>query len=103
MDISQLENKTKEELLDIVKEMELPDCSNLEKLDLIRRLLQADAEQQGNIFSSGVCSSEASPHRSTSLTGGCAESKGAPSKGLMRAMRHLSAEILYWLASSVGR
>ena len=27
MDISQLENKTKEELLDIVKEMELPDCA----------------------------------------------------------------------------
>ncbi len=54
MDISQLENKTKEELLDIVKEMELPDCSSLEKPDLIRRLLQADAEQQGNIFSTGV-------------------------------------------------
>ena len=54
MDISQLENKTKEELLDIVKEMELPDCGSLEKPDLIRRLLQADAEQQGNIFSSGV-------------------------------------------------
>lgn len=54
MDISQLENKTKEELLDIIKEMELPDCSNLEKPDLIRRLLQADAEQQGNIFSSGI-------------------------------------------------
>ena len=54
MDISQLENKTKEELLDIVKDMELPDCSGLEKPDLIRRLLQADAEQQGNIFSTGV-------------------------------------------------
>jgi transcription termination factor Rho len=54
MDISQLENKTKEELLDIVKEMELPDCSGLEKPDLIRRVLQADAEQQGNIFSTGV-------------------------------------------------
>ena len=54
MDISQLENKTKEELLDIVKDMELPDCTSLEKQDLIRRLLQADAEQQGNIFSTGV-------------------------------------------------
>jgi transcription termination factor Rho len=54
MDISQLESKTKEELLDIVKEMELPDCLSLEKPELIRRLLQADAEQQGNIFSSGV-------------------------------------------------
>ena len=54
MDISQLENKSKEELLEIVKEMDLSDCSSLEKPDLIRRLLQADAEQQGNIFSSGV-------------------------------------------------
>ena len=54
MDISQLENKTKEELLEIVKEMELPDCDGLEKPDLIRRLLKADAEQQGNIFSSGI-------------------------------------------------
>ena len=54
MDISQLENKTKEELLDIVKEMDLPDCANLEKPELVRRLLQADAEQQGNIFSSGI-------------------------------------------------
>jgi len=34
--------------------MELPDCANLEKPDLVRRLLQADAEQQGNIFSTGV-------------------------------------------------
>ena len=54
MDISQLESKTKEELLDIVKEMDLPDCSSLEKPELVRRLLQADAEQQGNIFSSGI-------------------------------------------------
>jgi transcription termination factor Rho len=54
MDISQLESKTKEELLDIIKEMELPDCSNLEKPELIRRLLQADAEQQGNIFCTGI-------------------------------------------------
>ncbi len=54
MDISQLESKTKEELLDIVKDMELPDCSSLEKPELIRRLLQADAEQQGNIFCTGI-------------------------------------------------
>jgi transcription termination factor Rho len=54
MDISQLENKTKEELLDIVKEMELPDCSSLEKPEIVRRLLQADAEQQGNLFCSGI-------------------------------------------------
>jgi transcription termination factor Rho len=54
MDISQLESKTREELLEMVKEMELPDCSSLEKPDLVRRLLQADAEQQGNLFCSGI-------------------------------------------------
>ena len=52
MDISQLENKTKEELLDMAKEMELQDLQSLEtmdKPDIIRRLQQADAQQQGNI------------------------------------------------------
>ena len=54
MDISQLESKTREELLDIAKDMELPDFTSLEKPDLVRRLLQADAEQQGNIFCRGI-------------------------------------------------
>jgi transcription termination factor Rho len=54
MDISQLESKTREELLDIAKDMELPDFASLEKPDLVRRLLQADAEQQGNIFCRGI-------------------------------------------------
>jgi transcription termination factor Rho len=54
MDISQLENKTKEELIELAKEIEIADYSKLNKQDLIMRLLQADAEQQGNIFCSGV-------------------------------------------------
>jgi len=54
MDISQLESKTREELLDIAKEMELPEYASLEKPELVRRLLQADAEQQGNIFCRGI-------------------------------------------------
>jgi transcription termination factor Rho len=57
MDIAQLENKTREELLDMAKEMELPDAATLEdmeKTDLVRRLLQADAQQQGNIFCRGI-------------------------------------------------
>ncbi len=57
MDITQLDSKTREELLDLAKEMELPDYASLEELDkpdLVRRLLQADAQQQGNIFCRGI-------------------------------------------------
>ena len=57
MDIAQLENKTIDELLDMAKEMELSDLASLdgmEKPDIIRRILQADAQQQGNIFCRGI-------------------------------------------------
>jgi transcription termination factor Rho len=54
MDIGQLENKTKEELIELAKEIDIPDAAKLNKQDLIFRLLQADAEQQGNIFCSGI-------------------------------------------------
>jgi transcription termination factor Rho len=57
MDIAQLENKTIDELLEMAKEMELTDLANLdnmEKTDIIRRILQADAQQQGNIFCRGI-------------------------------------------------
>jgi len=54
MDISQLESKTKDELMEMAKEMEISDYSKLTKQDLTMALLQADAEQQGNIFCSGI-------------------------------------------------
>ena len=54
MDISQLENKNREELLELAKENELTNYTGLKKQDLVMRLLQANAEQQGNIFSSGI-------------------------------------------------
>ncbi len=57
MDIAQLENKTIDELLEMAKEMELTDLANLdnmEKPDIIRRILQTDAQQQGNIFCRGI-------------------------------------------------
>lgn len=57
MDIAQLENKTIDELLEMAKEMELTDLAsldNMEKPDIIRRILQADAQQQGNIFCQGI-------------------------------------------------
>jgi len=54
MDINQLENKSKEELLELAEEMNISNHTSLNKPDLIMRLLEADAAQQGNIFCSGV-------------------------------------------------
>ena len=54
MDISQLENKTKEELNTLAKEMGVSNHTALKKQDLIMRLLQAHTEQEGNTFCSGI-------------------------------------------------
>ncbi len=54
LDISQLETMTKEELLDVAKELGVLNCSNLKKKDCIMKLLQAQTEHQGNIFASGI-------------------------------------------------
>ncbi|MFC1958027.1 transcription termination factor Rho [Chloroflexota bacterium] len=54
MDIVQLENKTKEELLELAKEKGLSNCTSLKKQDIIMRLLEANAGQEGNAFCSGI-------------------------------------------------
>ncbi len=54
MEISQLENKSKEELIELAKEMGVSNYANLKKQDIIMRLLQTHAEQQGYIFCSGI-------------------------------------------------
>jgi len=54
MDISQLETKTREELIDLAKENGLASYTGLKKQELVMRLLQAHAEQQGNLFCSGI-------------------------------------------------
>ncbi|MCL0057862.1 transcription termination factor Rho [Dehalococcoidales bacterium] len=54
MNISQLENKTRDELIELAKEMGISSYTNLKKQDIIMRLLQANTEQQGYIFSSGI-------------------------------------------------
>ena len=54
MNIGDLEKKTKDELIEIAKEMGVSDYAGLKKQELIMRLLQANAEQQGNIFCGGV-------------------------------------------------
>ena len=54
MNITELENKSKDELVEMAREMGLPSCTNLKKQDIVMRLLQAHTEQQGNIFCGGI-------------------------------------------------
>jgi transcription termination factor Rho len=54
MDITELENRSKEELVELAKEMGISSPASLKKQDIIMRLLQAHTEQQGNIFCSGI-------------------------------------------------
>jgi len=54
MDISELEHKTKEELVELAKERSIPSPASLKKQDIIMRLLQAYAEQQGNTLCGGI-------------------------------------------------
>ncbi|HEY54900.1 MAG TPA: transcription termination factor Rho [Dehalococcoidia bacterium] len=54
MNISDLEGKSREELLEMAKEMDLSSYTNLKKQDLVKRLLQANAEQQGYNFAGGI-------------------------------------------------
>ncbi len=54
MDISQLENKTRAELIELANEMGIPDYADLENQDIIMRLLKAYTEQEGNTFCKGI-------------------------------------------------
>jgi transcription termination factor Rho len=54
MNISELEGKTREELLEMAKELGITSYTGLKKQDLVKRLLQANAEQQGYNFSGGI-------------------------------------------------
>ncbi|MDP3879619.1 MAG: transcription termination factor Rho [Dehalococcoidales bacterium] len=54
MDMNQLESKSKDELIELAKEMDITNHSGLKKQDIIMRLLQAYTEQEGNTFCSGI-------------------------------------------------
>lgn len=54
LNIAELEAKTKEELGEIAKSQGMSGVSGLKKQDLVIRLLQVQAEQQGYSFASGV-------------------------------------------------
>jgi len=52
--LAELESKTLAELRDLAKTLDITGVTGLKKQDLIVRLLQAQTEQQGNIFRVGV-------------------------------------------------
>ena len=54
MNITELETKSREELLEIAKGLGISGYTALKKQDLVLRLLQASTELQGNIFGGGV-------------------------------------------------
>jgi transcription termination factor Rho len=54
MNIVELESKTVAELEEMAKDLEIPGYTRLKKQELIFRLLQAQSEQQGYLFGSGV-------------------------------------------------
>jgi transcription termination factor Rho len=54
LSLSELEARTMEELQDMAKELDISGTSRLKKQDLAFRILQAQTEQQGNIFKKGI-------------------------------------------------
>ncbi len=54
MEISQLENKNRDELIELAKEVGITGYAGLKKQDIIMRLLQSHTEQKGYIFLGGV-------------------------------------------------
>jgi transcription termination factor Rho len=54
MNITELEEKTKDELVEIASQQGLEDCKPLKKSEIIERLMQTQAEQQGFNYLNGI-------------------------------------------------
>jgi len=54
MNINDLENKSRDELIELAREMGVSSYTGLKKQELVKRLLQANAEQQGYSFAGGI-------------------------------------------------
>src|SRR4030043_62390 len=54
MNVAELETRTRDELIEMAKQQGVEGCRGLKKQDLIMRLVQARAEQQGYLFVSGI-------------------------------------------------
>ena len=54
MNLTELETKTKQELVDVAKEFDIASVNGLSKHDLAMKIMQAEAEREGNRFSAGI-------------------------------------------------
>jgi transcription termination factor Rho len=54
LNLADLETKTRDQLLNMAKDLGVPGLATLKKQDLVFRLLQAQTERQGNLLTGGV-------------------------------------------------
>jgi transcription termination factor Rho len=54
LNLTELETKTKDELVDVAKDLGLTGANGLRKQDLVFKIMQAKAEHEGNYFAGGI-------------------------------------------------
>jgi len=54
LNLTELETKTKDELVDVAKDLGLTGANGLRKQDLVFKIMQAKAEREGNYFAGGI-------------------------------------------------
>ena len=54
LNVAELEEKTRDELIELATQQGIDDCKGLKKSEIIERLLQVQAEQQGYTYLSGI-------------------------------------------------
>ena len=54
LNVTELGTKTRDELVEIAKQLNLSGCSSMKKDEMVIKLMQTQAEQQGQLFVSGI-------------------------------------------------
>jgi transcription termination factor Rho len=54
LNLTELETKTKDELMEVAKELDIGGANGLRKQDLVFKIMQAKAESEGNYFAGGI-------------------------------------------------
>src|SRR3972149_9991763 len=54
LNLTELETRTRDDLLEVAKELGLSGTGSLRKQDIVFRILQARAESEGNYFAGGI-------------------------------------------------
>jgi transcription termination factor Rho len=54
LNLVELETKTKDELVEVAKDLDIGGANSLRKQDLVFRIMQAKAEREGNYFAGGI-------------------------------------------------